>query len=203
MAVTMFDLITQASVSLDANPVSSFNVVSREVEVFEPIYDQAKESELSSYLWNFNTYTEKLARENVTPVDGRWEFAYLPPTNILHLVNVFDSGGDAIAYQYEQGRIFTNSDEAFAKFQRNISEPDMPSYFRDVLVARLAVEAAEPLVGETAVIRRALEKYERVTKRAQRQDTKENRARPLIGNQSRWLRAHYGGSRLHRGFRSP
>ena len=203
MAVTKFDLITQASISLDSNPVSSFSDGSRGAEVFQPIYDQAKDSELSSYIWNFNTYTEKLAQENVTPVDGRWDFAYLPPSNILHLVNVFDSSGDAIAYQYEQGRIFTNSDEAFAKFQRNTSESDMPVYFRDVLIARLAAEAAESLVGETAVVRRAWEKYERVTTRAKRQDAKENRARPLIGNQSPWLRAHYGGSRLYRGFRGP
>ena len=198
MAVTKYDLISQASISLDANPVSSFNDGSREAEVFQPIYDQAKESELSSYLWNFNSFTEKLAQENVTPVDGRWKFAYLPPTNILHLVNVFDSAGDPIAYQYEQGRIFTNSDEAYAKFQRNISEADMPVFFRDVLVARLAAEAAEPLVGEAAVVRRALEKYERVTRQAKRQDAKENRPKPLIRNQSSLLRAHFGGARNHR-----
>ena len=202
MAVTKFDLITQASVGLDANPVSSFNDGSREVEVFQPIYDQVRQSELSGYLWNFNTFTEKLARENVTPVDGRWSYAYLPPTNILRLVNVFDSGGTQVPYQREQGRIFANADEAFAKYQRDISEADMPAFFRDVLISRLAAEASEPLVGERRVIERAWAKYDRILQRAQGQDTKENRAPRLIGDQSPWFRAHYAGRR-HRGFRSP
>lgn len=197
---TKFDIITQASISLDGNAVSSFRDDTREVEVFQPIYDRVKRSELSSYLWNFNTFTEKLAREAVTPTDGRWRYQYLPPTNLLRIVNVQDANGFPAPYQFETGRIFSNHEELFAKYQRNIDESDLPVFFIDVLVARLAFEAAQPLTGEARVVDRTFQKYNVMLRRARNVDTKENPAPTVIDRQSTWLSAHFGGSRRY-GFR--
>ena len=198
---TKFDIITQASLALDGNPVSSFRDNTREVEVFQPIYERVKRSELGGHLWNFNTFTEKLAREAATPTDGRWRYQYVPPTNLLRIVNVQDTNGQAVPYQFETGRIFSNYEELFAKYQRNIDESDFPSFFTDVLIARLALEAAQPLTGEAGVYNRARDKYETVRRRARSQDTKENPAPTVLNTQSTWLAAHYGGSRRY-GFRN-
>ena len=197
---TKFDIITQASISLDGNAVSSFRDDTREVEVFQPIYDRVKRSELSGYLWNFNTFTEKLAREAVTPTDGRWRFQYTPPTNLLRIVNVQDGDGFPVPYQFETGRIFANHEELFAKYQRNIDESDLPVFFLDVLVSRLAFEAAQPLTGEARVVDRTFQKYNVMLRRARNLDTKENPAPTVIDRQSTWLSAHFGGSRRY-GFR--
>ena len=199
--VTQFDIITQASIKLDANAVSSFDDVTREVEVFQPIYDQVKKSELGSYEWNFNTYIEPLTREVATPVNKAWLYQHLEPSNMMRLVTVFDEEGIAMAYLHETQRIFTNLEDPFAKFQRNLTESDYPPFFIDLLVARLVAEAAEPLSGDTGVINRAEAKYERVRKFAKAMDSKQNPSRPFIRNQSRYLAAFYGGTRGPRRFR--
>lgn len=194
---TKFDIITQASIAIDGNAVSSFRDDTREVEVFQPIYEQVKRSELSGYLWNFNTFTEKLAREAATPVDGRWRYQYMPPTNLLRIVNIQDGNGFPVPYQFEQGRIYSNHEDLFAKYQRNIEETDLPAFFVDVLVARLAFEAAQPLTGEAGVVNRMFQKYNVMQRRARNLDTTENPAPTVIDRQSTWLSAHFGGSRRY------
>lgn len=198
---TQFDIITQASIQLDANAVSSFSDQTREVEVFQPIYEQLKKSELGGYEWNFNTFTEPLTLEAVTPVDGRWNYQHLEPSNMMRLVSVFDSEGIAMAYIHEQQRIFTNLEDPYAKFQRNLTESNYPPYFIDLLVARLIWAAAEPLSGDAGVVNRAKVDYKDIRKFAKSMDTKQNPARPFIRNQSRYLAAFYGGTRGPRRFR--
>lgn len=195
---TEFDLITRASIRLDANAVSSFADGTREVEVFEPLYAPAVKSELASYTWNFNTFTEKLSQEVGTPVDGAWDFIWLEPSDMLKLNDVMDDAGTSMAYIHEQGRIFTNLENAFAKYQRNIDEADFPIFFQDLIVARLMMEAAEALNGDAGVVTRAENNYPRVRRWAKRIDGQENQARPLIHTQSPWLRAQFGGSSSRR-----
>jgi hypothetical protein len=62
MALTKFDLISQAFIKLDAETVASFDDGTREAEIAATLYDNAKESERSSYPWNFTQKTFQLSQ---------------------------------------------------------------------------------------------------------------------------------------------
>ena len=148
-----------------------------------------------------NTFIEPLTLEAVEPTNKAWQYQHLEPSNMMRLVTVFDEEGIAMAWLHETQRIFTNLEDPFAKFQRNVVESNFPPFFIDLLVARLVAEAAEPLSGDTGVINRAEKKYDKVRKFAKAQDSRQNPSRPFLRNQSRYLAAFYGGTRGPRRFR--
>lgn len=190
---TKFDICTRASLGLDRAEVQSFTDGTRESQLFGAFYEPLKKAELESYPWNFNRIVEKLSLEVGTPTDGRWQYRHLLPADLLSLQDVIDNSGHGVDYEMAKGRIFTNEKEVYAKFQRNITVvDDMPSFFQDLLVARLMNDLAEPLTGEANVIERAKANYLDFLRKARKVDTRENPTRSLIGEQSPWYGAHFG-----------
>lgn len=193
MALTKFNIISQAMTKIDADEVQSFSDQTREKEVAQTLYDQVKKSELTSYQWNFAINNFILSQEVGDPTDPNWKFKFLKPTNCLAVLNVMDSSGSSVPYRDEGDRILTNHKTAIAKFIADIDEALMPASFVDSLVARLASEFAQPLNGSASLIRNAANEYQLKHRAAARVDAQSNPPRELFSDRaSTWLGARDG-----------
>lgn len=194
---TKQEIVSRAAIKLDANPISNFETdQTREAEVFRTLYDGVKESELSNYFWNFNLFNFELNRTTNTPVNPNWQYEFTAPPDMVRIISVMDKSGSSIGYEDATGRIYTREKEAICKYQRNLTEDSYPAYFVDVLVVRLAYEAAIPLSGRTAVIQQFATEYENKLRNAKRVDAQSNPPQRLIAPEnSPWVQAHQGSSR--------
>lgn len=193
---TKFEIVTRAYLSIDAAPIQSFTGNTDEEVWAANNYEHFRRAELSSIPWNFATKYAVLTKTVNTPLDGRWQYEYLPPPNLLRLLAVYQSSGsDQIPYEAAQDRVYTNTDGVLAKFIADVDTGDLPPYFEDRLIARLAAEAAEALSGEDRMIERKWTEYDRKKREAVKIDAQINPPRNLIGDgNSAVLKARFSGS---------
>jgi hypothetical protein len=192
---TKFEIVTRAYLSIDAAPIQSFTGNTDEEIWAANNYEHLRRSELSGRPWNFATKYETLSRTVTTPTDKRWDYEYLPPSNDLRLLAVYDGDtGEQVAHEQAQDRIYANADSLYAKYIADLDTADLPPYFEDLLIARIAAEASEALSGEDRMIERKWVEYERKKREAVKIDAQSNPPRTLITEKnSNVLKARFRG----------
>ncbi len=190
-----YEIMSQAYHSIDAQAVQTFTGNDDEEIWAANNYERIKQAELANHNWNFNITVVALSKTVNTPLDQNWTYEYLPPSDALRFVTMMDTGGTQVEWEDATGRVYTNTDGVICKYQRDIDENDFPIYFQDLLISRLANEAAEALSGEDRMIERKYGEYIEKRKIARRVDGQNSSVRSFItGRNSPILSARHGGS---------
>lgn len=192
-SITAIDIVSRALIKIGANPISSFDEPTREAEVAGNLYDGIRDSELTTYLWNFATQTVELNREDVTPLDKSLPYVYQLPSDHLRTRHIFNTSGNNVGYLEEGNKIYCDETRAFIRYLYRAPESKFPEFFIDSLVARLAWEFAEPVNGEDSVEDKRAKEYQFKYKRARLADAHSNPPIALITPEnSRIHRARFG-----------
>jgi hypothetical protein len=192
-SITSLDLCSRALTKIDQDPIQSFDEASKAAQTCDILYEAIRDSELSNYFWNFNTKDFELSQEVDTPLNPQWSYQYTLSADHLRTIRAMDINGDDIDFLEEDGKVYANDDRVVLKYLRRIDEAYFPGYFQDCLVARLAYELAEPLVGEKDLNDKSFAEYETKRKFARTVDGQSNPSRKLWGpEQSSWVQSRSG-----------
>lgn len=203
MAITKFDICSNALIMLDAATISSFDDNTKEADLCAVRYKFVKEDEQVQHTWNFNTVYAELARDTKEPTEQNWRYQFTQPTDMLRLNAVFNQNGNAISdFENRQGKIFANNERVFLKYQADASETEFPVFFREVLIYRMAAELSQAISGDQRIVDTQWNLYRDKLRTARRIDTQSNMPKRVIGtNNSPWIQGRTGnGSGIRFGY---
>lgn len=194
MALTNIDIATRALLKVGSTAIQSFTENSREAEVAGNLYAGIKDALLSEYIWNFAVTDTELARLVTEPTDERWTYQFQQPTDMLRLIRVYDTSGNAIPFYNTGSVILANETRVFLEYLKSVDETDMPAYFVDALVARCAFEFEEPVLGARSVEQSRWQEYLDKRRSAKSADADQNLPNTLVSPaNSAVVRARHGG----------
>jgi len=189
--VNNLDIISTASTKLGKAKVQSLDEGSFEADVFGQLYEPTKQAALASYDWSFNKFTVELSRELAAPTDTTWAYRFLLPSDYVSGGTCIDQTGATVTYAEEAGRVLRKSQRVFLKYTRDLDEREFPPLFTHYLIAMLAYEACEPLVGDGNTQNRLAQEIKDKFAMASSRDAIGKGPQTLI-SQSRWQTARYG-----------
>jgi len=120
MAITKFDLVTQASSLIGGTTISTFigDDLSAEAEVASLIYDQTKEKLLSGYFWNFATTEFQGNRNPDAPINKNWRFSFALPIDSAEITDVIaTNSGTPVDFRQFNNEIFTNTKDVIVRYR--------------------------------------------------------------------------------------
>ena len=123
MALTKFDICSQALIKCGADTISSFTDGTHESNVCSVMYDTTKKSLLYYTFWNFAIIKVQMNKLSETPTDKKYLFAYSLAGDVIRIRSVFDANGFAdYTYKKEGQKIFANISTAFVEYVQNMDE---------------------------------------------------------------------------------
>lgn len=180
---------------IGGQPIQSFDDGTVEAQAGFFIYPTARKSELSSYPWHFatlNTLVDPLASP---PTDPLWDFEFAKPTNCIRVQTVTDAEGRNTKWLDTGRSIKCNRSPIRIEYVADVAEIDMPAYFENLLVCRLAWQMSRPLLGDETTTARLFNEYVEMRRDARRADAQQNVYNsPANAQTSGWTRAR----RAHR-----
>jgi hypothetical protein len=193
LAITKFDVITNACTLLGAEKVSSFDDETREAEVAEALYELNITFEMSLGFWNFCKKTTELSQDVTAPTDLSWTYQYQQPSDILQVMGATDGNGNKVDYEVEGDKIFSDANRLILKYIYRPDESKWPVYFRNVAAHLLAWKFAEALIAESGVRDRSRADYEAARRDARRIDASATPPTSIVNvNFSPWLSSRDG-----------
>ena len=146
-----------ALMKLGASPIVGFDDSSPESMVVAKLYPVIKQGLLSSHIWGFATRTTILAPLNVTQVNGDKNNNMAPyrhqlPVDFLRVINVFTrhlGENSTIRYEIHERAIVSQYADIMLKYIADIDDKNLPPFFVQPLVARLAAEFCMPITDST------------------------------------------------------
>lgn len=175
MAVTNITLCNRALTRIGAPVISSFDDGSREAEVLSELYDHVYEALLTETSWNFAVKDIELSRDVETPTDENWTYQYLIPSDYLNLVYFYVPGGIRTRNYARQGDYVLSSDtRLFIKYTYKPSENELPPWFANYLIVKLAHDCTEPLIAIGSVQDRLAQEFMLARRTAYKMDNNEN-----------------------------
>ena len=145
MTMTAITLCSKALLKLGANTISSFDEGTAESEMAAILYGNVRDSVLSSYLWSFALAQERLAMFASEPI-ADFAFSYALPLDFLRVISAGSSGrGRGIEYRITGNSLHSNSAEVMLTYIYRPKEDDLPPFFIQALVTKLAAEFCLPL----------------------------------------------------------
>ena len=191
MATTNISIVNKALTRIGAPTITSFDDGSREAEVMDELYEYTYQTLLGEAQWNFATKDIELAQSVASPVDCRYTYEYLLPSDYIHLVEYFTSGGSRITDYTKQGDyVLTNHSTLFVKYVYQPSESELPVWFVNVLVLKLAHDSTENLVGIGSNQDRLAQEWNLFRGIAYKMDSKQGAERDVLAP-SRYITARY------------
>jgi len=166
LALTKFDVVSRAARELGAEAVQSFDEDTAEAGTFGLIYDGIYDEVLSLGHWPFALKTFELSRIVDAPVDPNFKYQFQLPTDCLAPHEGMDHTGTPCDYVIDGTVVLSNCDRVLLKYTHRPPYTDLPPYFVDLLVFRLAYRAAESIVGIGSVKERLESDYEGALARA-------------------------------------
>lgn len=144
MPLSAVELCSAALIKLGAAPIESFDAETAEAEVSRRLYGPCLEAMLATYPWSFSLAQAELVRDaQNTAAD--FAYAYLPPPDMLRAISA--SVGQ---YRLRGRRLYANTPSVVLVYQRRPDEADLPPYFVQALITRLAAEFCLPLTESTS-----------------------------------------------------
>jgi hypothetical protein len=175
MALSKYDICSQSLIKCGAETISSFTDGTHESNVCSVMYDTTKKSLLYYSFWNFAIRKVQLNRLNETPTDAKFLYAHSLVGDVIRTRSVFNEFGQAdYTYKKEGQKIFSNNKNAFLEYVSNIDETNMPSFFVEALVSKLATEINEAITGSGTLTVRLAQDFQQKLRAARVADGQEN-----------------------------
>ena len=182
MAFTKIDIASMALIKVGGEPITSFDEGTRQSQVVSNLYDQVKQSLFFTTFWNFATEKVQLAKLSETITDKSYEYVYQAPGDVMRIKGIIDSSGDLTRdYTYEQNKIYANINPLILVYIKEVSEANMPPFFTEALVSKLAYEINEGVNGIAGKGQRLAQEYERKLRFAKITDAQETPPQSIIG----------------------
>lgn len=146
MALTKFDICSNALIMIGAKPITDFSGSIQESVVANQLYDTEIKNQLSLYEWRFASRQVQLSRLAAVP-DDIWSAAYSEPSDMITLkqITIEDKG---IVFDRYEDNIYCNAaatDVLIAHYVYYVSEANWPPYFVALVEYALAKKFAFPL----------------------------------------------------------
>ena len=174
MSTTNLDIISRAFVLIGGSAVQDLAEQSREAEIAAVTYDSIKESELSSYYWNFALSYFELNKSATAPLDTNYTAAFSIPTTVLRIKNIVNESNVNVDYQIRDDKVLTSSTRAFVLGIVDTPESKWRGYFIKSVMSRCAMEWAIPLREKATLHDRMLQQYGLDLAQAKIADAQEN-----------------------------
>lgn len=149
MAVTKFDLCSNALLLIGANAITDFGAKSDESAAAARFFQTTADNWLSLYDWQFASTTVQLSRLSDTPLDV-WEAAYQAPPGALKIQNV-KVGDTPIVYDRFRDKIHCNAaadSPVYCDYTRQVEVEYWPAYFIELMEAALAKKFSTVLAAK-------------------------------------------------------
>ncbi len=145
------DVANDALTFLGASRITSLADEQTEAKVMTQLYDRTVDAVLRGYPWKCAKFQAELARSATAPVYA-WDYSYRLPVDpfCLRVLHVKDADADDKWDRYGD-YIYTDLAACKITYIGRIDASVFDSLLRDAVAARLAAEAAYPLVGSTTL----------------------------------------------------
>ena len=198
MALTKFDICSQALTKVGADTITSFSDETHESNVCSVMYDTIKKSLLYYTFWNFAIDKQQLNKLSETPTDKKFTSAHSLPGDVIRIKAVIDQNGlPNYTYRKEGQKIFSSLGTVILEYVQNMDETNMPSFFVEALVAKIATEINEPITGNGALTNRLASDFQQKLRASRIADGQENPPQNIIPA-GRLIEAHLMGSESDR-----
>ena len=194
MSTTKFDICSQALIKCGADTITSFTDGTHESNVCSVMYENIKKSLLYYTFWNFAIKKVQLNRLTETPTDKKFLFVFSLPADIIRIRSTFDANGQAdFTYKKEGQKIFTNNKTLFLEYVQDVNETNMPSFFVEALVSKVAVEINEAITASGSLQQRLAQDFQQKLRASRIADGQENPPTSIMPA-GRLIEAHILGS---------
>jgi hypothetical protein len=150
MLLSDISICTNALIKIGANSISSFEDGTAEAEVSFNLYPIVKNGLLSAYPWSFATCTKDLARCSEEPI-ADYKYSYQLPSDFLRVISAgMGNSSRGIEYKIVGNKLYTNHSSVVLKYIYSPREEDLPPYFIESLIAKLASEFCIPITESTS-----------------------------------------------------
>ena len=198
MALTKFDICSQALTKVGAATITSFSDGTHESNVCSVMYDTIKKSLLYYTFWNFAIDKQQLNKLSETPTDKKFTSAHSLPGDVIRIKAVIDQNGlPNYTYRKEGQKIFSSLDTVILEYVQNMDETNMPSFFVEALVAKIATEINEAITGNGALTNRLANDFQQKLRASRIADGQENPPQNIVPA-GRLIEAHLMGSESDR-----
>lgn len=134
MATTDVSICNAGLLMVGADEITSFSDNTFEAKLAASVYPETKETMLQYYPWRFSLKQTDLGGALVAPPEFKWDYQYQLPSDCLRIIQIENEQ----PYELYDRQVYTNATPCRIIYQRNISEPDLPSYFVRALQFHLA-----------------------------------------------------------------
>ena len=196
MAESKVSIYNQALTKCGAATISALTDGSHEANTCSTMYDNVRDGLLYYQFWNFAMKKQALNRLNETPNDKNYLYAHSLPGDVVRIKGLFDDNGVYLEdYVVIGAKVYSNSTTLFMEYVQNIIEDDMPVFFVEALIAKLALEINEAITGIGTLTQRLAGDYEAKLRAARIADGQENPPTNIVPP-GRYIEAHLGNTGL-------
>jgi hypothetical protein len=150
MALSDVALCSRALLKIGAAPIHGFDDATTEAEVAAALYGPARDALLSAYPWSFATGQAALNRL-VDPPLADYAYAYQLPETLLRVLSAGDGPTSrGLDYRISERRLHAHAPAVVVAYIFRPAEADMPPFFDQALIARLAADFCIPLTESTS-----------------------------------------------------
>lgn len=150
MALTAIGLCGRALIKIGATPISAFDDGTAEAEVAAALYASTRDALLSANPWSFATAQAPLPRLADAPV-ADFGAAFQLPADFLRALGAGVGGrGRGLEYRIAGRTLHADADAVVLTYVFRPDEADVPAFFDQALIARLAAEFCIPLTENTS-----------------------------------------------------
>ena len=194
MAESKVSISNQALTKCGAATISAFTDGTHEANVCSTMYDNVRNGLLYYTFWNFAITNKALNRLNETPTNTKYLYVFSLPGDVVRIKGFFDTDGMySEDYSIEGSKVFANEKTLFIEYVKNIVEDDMPVFFIETLIAKVALEINEAITGVGTLTNRLAEDYQQKLRAARIADGQENPPQNIMPA-GRLIEAHLNGS---------
>lgn len=177
-------IINEALTKLGEQAILTRTEDSRPARTANRTFDSIRDTMLRQHPWNFAIKRTTIAANSTAP-DWGYAVSYNLPPDFLRLLSI--NNPSELPYCIEGTKILTDiSGTLSIRYVSRITDIDSMTFaFREALVARLAMEWAEPLSGTTTLWQQMAEMYKDKLRVAKVDDAQENWPEKIIS--STWI----------------
>ena len=196
MAESKVSISNQAVTKCGAATISAFTDGTHEANVCSTMYDNVRNGLLYYTFWNFAITNKALNRLNETPTNTKYLYVFSLPGDVVRIKGFFDTDGMySEDYSIEGSKVFANEKTLFIEYVKNIVEDDMPVFFIETLIAKVALEINEAITGVGTLTNRLAADYREKLRAARIADGQENPPHNIVPP-GRYVEAHLGNTGL-------
>jgi len=198
MALTKFDICSQALIKVGSDTINSFADGTHESNVCSVMYDTIKKSLLFYTFWNFAIKKQTLNRLSETPTDTKFKYVHSLPADVIRIKSVIDQNGHPnYTYRKEEQKVYSNISTVILEYVQNMDETYMPPFFVESLVSKVALEINEAITGSGSLTDRLAQDFQQKLRASRIADGQENPPQNIVPA-GRLIEAHLMGSESDR-----